>query len=379
MEERRATGRAAALRATRPTPAGFVALWAVSLLLLAAWETRRVDLYASAALLLAFYLVGHFGTAWAAASLEVSWDCPSRVFAGEAFAIVVTLRHRGGVPVSGVEVHEAAPGRSGPAALAAEVPARSRVSVEARGKVRRRGLHRVPPPTATVRWPFHLAQAVLSAGEFREVIAYPRRVPVGAAPFRSPVPEAALETAAATPRGGTEFRGLRDWALGDPPRAIAWRASARHDRMIAREFEREEAGRAVVLLDADARDLPPGERGAAVERACSLAASHLLRLRAEGRRVAFAAFAPDARVVAEASSRAGIGRALEAIALLDPPPRGGPRRDPIRLLPASALRGARVLLVRAAAGATARRRGPHRSEVVVVNALGRGSPGRRRA
>ncbi|HEU4395553.1 MAG TPA: DUF58 domain-containing protein [Planctomycetota bacterium] len=375
MEGRRAPGWGAALRATRPTKAGVVVLWIESIAMVAAWGTGRADLYAAAALLLAFYLVGHFGAAYAAASLEVDWHCPERVFAGEEFPIVVTLRHRGRVAIAGVEVHEARPGDAGPAGTAASVPGRSTARAEARGRVRRRGLHLVPPPTAAVRWPFHLAQALCSAGDAREVFAYPRRVPTSAALTRSLAPEASLQTAAATPRGGAEFRGLRDWALGDPPRAIAWRATARHDRMISREFDREEAGRAVVALDADARDLPAGERGGAVERACSLAASHLLRLRAEGRRVSFAAFAPEPRVVAGAAAGRGLGRALEVLAELEPPPRTGPRRDPLSLLPPSALRGARVLLVRAAAGAVSRRRGPHGSEVVVLPSLrGSGAP-----
>jgi uncharacterized protein (DUF58 family) len=337
--------------------------------MIGAWHTGRPDLYAAAALLLALYLVGHAGAAYAARSLEVSWHCPDRVFAGEAFAIVMTLRHRGRVGISGVEVHETRTGAGAPAGLAAIVAGGSTARAEARGRVRRRGVHDVPSPWAAVRWPFHLAVAWIPAGEPREVLAYPRRTAVSADLVRSRAPDASLETAAATPRGGAEFRGLRDWALGDPPRAIAWRATARHDRMISREFDREEAGRAVVLLDADARDLPAADRGGAVERACSLAASHLLRLRAEGRRAAFAAFAPDGRFVAGAAAGRGLGRALEVLARLEPPPRDGPRRDPLALIPPAALRGARVLLVRAGAGTISRRRGPHGSEVVVLPSL----------
>ncbi len=106
-----------------------------------------------------------------------------------------------------------------------------------------------------------------------------------------------------------------------------------------------------------------------MERACSIAASLLLRLRARGRRTAFAAFTPEPVLVPSVLAARGMGRALEALALLVPPDRKDPRRDPLALLPASALRGARVLLVRAAPGRSRTRRGPGGAEIREIPAL----------
>lgn len=36
---------------------------------------------------------------------------------------------------------------------------------------------------------------------------------------------------------GDEYSGLRDYHVGDPPRHIAWKASARHDKLLVRENE----------------------------------------------------------------------------------------------------------------------------------------------
>ena len=49
MEGRRAPGWAAALHAARPTKAGYAILWIESLVMVAAWDTGRPDLYAAAA------------------------------------------------------------------------------------------------------------------------------------------------------------------------------------------------------------------------------------------------------------------------------------------------------------------------------------------
>ena len=63
------------------------------------------------------------------------------------------------------------------------------------------------------------------------------------------------------PGGGGELLDLRDYRPGDPPKTVAWKASARRDRLITKEFESDVPVRCVLLLDASngARVGPPGE------------------------------------------------------------------------------------------------------------------------
>ncbi|MFN4259303.1 MAG: DUF58 domain-containing protein [Gemmataceae bacterium] len=51
------------------------------------------------------------------------------------------------------------------------------------------------------------------------------------------------------PGSGSELLDLRDYLPGDPPKLIAWRASARRDRLITREYESEVPVRCTVFLD----------------------------------------------------------------------------------------------------------------------------------
>jgi uncharacterized protein (DUF58 family) len=51
---------------------------------------------------------------------------------------------------------------------------------------------------------------------------------------------------------GGELLDLRDYRAGDPPKMIAWKASARRDRMITKEFESDVPVRSKVFLDASA-------------------------------------------------------------------------------------------------------------------------------
>lgn len=48
---------------------------------------------------------------------------------------------------------------------------------------------------------------------------------------------------------GSEFESLREWEQGDDIRRIDWRATARHDRLIARNYEIEPYRNVLVVLD----------------------------------------------------------------------------------------------------------------------------------
>jgi uncharacterized protein (DUF58 family) len=53
----------------------------------------------------------------------------------------------------------------------------------------------------------------------------------------------------ARPGGSSELLDLRDYMPGDPPKLIAWKLSARRDRLITKEFESEVPIRCTIFLD----------------------------------------------------------------------------------------------------------------------------------
>lgn len=72
-----------------------------------------------------------------------------------------------------------------------------------------------------------------------------------------PFPDTGGEHGQRAATGGDEYAGLRDYRAGDPPRRIAWKASARHDSLRVREDERL-VDRALAF-DYDALPLPDRE------------------------------------------------------------------------------------------------------------------------
>jgi uncharacterized protein (DUF58 family) len=77
------------------------------------------------------------------------------------------------------------------------------------------------------------------------------------------------------PGSGSELLDLRDYLPGDPPKTIAWKVSARRDRLITKVFESEVPIRCTLFLDTSnsVRIGPPGKNalGRLVEIAASVA------------------------------------------------------------------------------------------------------------
>jgi uncharacterized protein (DUF58 family) len=64
------------------------------------------------------------------------------------------------------------------------------------------------------------------------------------------------------PGTGSELLDLRDYLPGDPPKTIAWKVSARRDRLITKEYESEVPLRCTLFVDTSnsVRLGPPGEK-----------------------------------------------------------------------------------------------------------------------
>jgi uncharacterized protein (DUF58 family) len=84
------------------------------------------------------------------------------------------------------------------------------------------------------------------------------------------------------PGSGSELLDLRDYLPGDPPKMIAWKASARRDRLMTKEFESEVPVRCTLIIDASSsvRVGPPGQN--ALARVIDIA-SALIHANAEQR------------------------------------------------------------------------------------------------
>jgi uncharacterized protein (DUF58 family) len=129
------------------------------------------------------------------------------------------------------------------------------------------------------RFPFGLFSKALAIELPEQALVYPafdalRAVPeVGAA-------HQSGERAGGIGSGGSQVSGLREYALGDPPRRIHWRRSVRRGELLVRDVEAERRDEIEVRLRTAGRH--PGE---GFERSVRWAASEVAAFLADGSRV----------------------------------------------------------------------------------------------
>ncbi len=240
------------------------------------------------------------------ADLEVERTGPGPAAVGDQVAVGLVVRNTGRRAVPAGVLMDLLPGFApllvalpalGPGAAARVTVARA--ATERRVRERSGCLVEVASPVGLV-----LAQRVLEI---------PSRVVVHPAPVRPPLlpsPRAGRPgprpARLPLPGAGEELLGLRELRAGEPRRAVAHRASARHGVLLVREHQRE-AGTGLVVLVVHGR-------GAGWEAVLARAAALAVRAVRDGAPVVLLgvapAAAPDLRAVLDALSDADRAPAL---------------------------------------------------------------------
>jgi uncharacterized protein (DUF58 family) len=181
------------------------------------------------------------------ARLAVTAGRAEPVFAGESAQFRVYLDGRAGFDRPAILARHVASGSQ----LVVDIPAHSTAEVvlavlaPARGRL---ALGRVMLET---RFPLGLFRAWSYIEPDTRCLVYPR-------PERSPLPPFSGDAAAGTLRtqtlGNDDFAGLRGYQRSDSPRHVAWKAVARSEEMLTKQF----AGEAAAELWLDAQLLPAG-------------------------------------------------------------------------------------------------------------------------
>lgn len=102
----------------------------------------------------------------------------------------------------------------------------------------RRGLLPLPRIALSTVQPLGLARAWAYVWPAQQALVYPA-AEMHAPPLPAP---AGGERRAEVTRAGDDVHHLRGYRPGDPPRSVAWKASARRDTLLVREYERHRGG-----------------------------------------------------------------------------------------------------------------------------------------
>ncbi|HVY63291.1 MAG TPA: DUF58 domain-containing protein [Gammaproteobacteria bacterium] len=219
------------------------------------------------------------------------------VFAGERAEFRLAVRNTSAAPRYEIELVQRGH-RAGPV----DVPPGTTEILRLGTDTQRRGWLALERFTVETRHPGRLLRAWTWVHMDARCLVYPRPAPPG-----RPLPETTGYGNAGKPDAGDEdFAGLRTAAPGDPPQRIAWKAYARNDQLLLKQFAAGD--RAPCLLDWHTlAGLDAEARLAQLTRWC---------LDADGEGRAFGLALPGARVPLGSGPR-HLAACLEALALFD--------------------------------------------------------------
>ena len=308
-----------AWRRIRFTSGGFVFTLGAVAVGLAAMNTGNNLLYLLLGAMLGFISVSSWLSEKAISGLRITRRLPRAVTVGQPMRIGYDVRNvKRFLPTLAVEVRER--GLPEPAFLA-HVPAKGTGEGRSTNSFVRRGIYPLPTLTLSTGFPFGMFVKERDIDLPGEVIVWPRTDRPARAPSlgggRVPVPGTAARGSAGT-RG--EYRSLRTYRVGDDPKDIHWKSSARSREPVIREYERDGAETRWIGLDLTPDPSEAAE--VAVEVAASLAAGAM----AEGR--PFALVCGDT-VVDPGEGPGQLERVLDALARADFSEAGGLPSPPV--------------------------------------------------
>ncbi len=298
---------------TTPRGRGVIAL--LALILLLAFATGESVLY-RLTYFLTLATAGSYALAWfklRGLDMRVEKQALARQ-AGDKLERFVRLRNNSNLPIDWVEVMDMSDMPGDMCCAVTQLPARGSEVWNARRFCYVRGVYRIGPLVARSTDPLGLFGVQTNQGDTITAVVYPATVELPR--FSLPavnLPEEEgvwhrLQTESA--HAGT----VREYNYGDSQSRIHWPSTAKHDRLMSKEFESGRSGDVWIVLDLE-RGVHKGKGRERTDEYCVAVAASVARLAlTEERSVGMIAFGDHEYFVAPDGSGRQMSRVLEMLA-----------------------------------------------------------------
>ncbi len=206
---------------------------------------------------LVYVLAGSYVLArwWAARSikhLQVSRRFTDHIFAGESSTVEISITNRSVLPAPWVRYDESPPLElSGSSRLMHAFALAPKEKVDLRYELvgRQRGLYPVGPGRVAAGDLFGFADVLGTVAELRQLVVYPRVIPLISAPLTSRAPHGTIASRQPIFADPARVNGVRPYPPGDPVRTIDWKTSARAGQLEVKKTEPAVSLTTAIFLD----------------------------------------------------------------------------------------------------------------------------------
>ena len=291
-----------------------------ALFFLIAWNRELNLLYGMFALVTATVAIAMLLPRFALKGLRAIRTLPPAAFEGEEIEVCVTLTNHGRAPRFMVEVVDllpaAAPHERRPLVFAGRLPGRDSRVFRYRIACYKRGCYEIGPLRLRSAYPLGISWVESESEEVTPpLIVFPAFFPIASFPLTASGAQVACGMESLARAGGSDdFFGTREYRHGDSLRHIHWPSTARHNRLIVKEFELRSATEFAILLDLHAPSLLGVERESTLEYAVRIAASLARHVLGRGHSVQLAAFGAVTWQVPSGRGNPQLSRLLDTLA-----------------------------------------------------------------
>jgi uncharacterized protein (DUF58 family) len=297
------------------------ALIALALLFfLIAWNREINLLYGMFALVSATVIVAVILPRFALGGIEASRILPAAAFEGEEIEIRVTLENMKRASRFMVEavdaIPAAAPHEREPLVFAGKVPGRTRRDFAYRLACYKRGFYTVGPLRLRSAYPLGIAWSEREGDSaLPTLLVYPSMFEVASFPLLAAGSLVSSGMESLERAGGSDdFFGTREYRQGDSLRHIHWPSTARHDRLIVKEFEVRASTEMTLILDLHRESDFGEERESTLEYGVRIAASLARYALERGHTVQLTGYGRESAVIPPGRGMHHLSLVLDALA-----------------------------------------------------------------
>ena len=290
--------------------AGWIFCAFIIVVAIAAVSTGNNLLYMVLAALLATMAVSGVASRLSIGNISVSLRFPDHIFAGDPTQLEITLNNQKrlipsfSLTVAATEQKDRralrkkahlddSPLSLGDLAHFAILPARAKAKARVTRTFAKRGVYLVNGFTLRTRFPFGFVERRRFVEASGEVVVYPR--PETMDDFYNLLPLTHGELESPLKGSGSDLYAIRQYLPSDHPRYVDWKATAKTNKLMVREFTRDDDWRVTIALDVaqlvvgnpaepatSPANLPVAKFNAQFEQAVTFAASLLTHFLDEG-------------------------------------------------------------------------------------------------